>query len=111
MVGSNNLPEGESVRSIKFVLLAFCLIAASPCLAAEKPNVTALPISNRLIQGEMTLANGELLKFKALEGTLVTVQGPDVGSFAISGEIVDEGARQVRFTVFEIRISVRVSRA
>ncbi len=90
-------------KSMKYLLSVLCVSLVGICQAAERLNVSALPISNRLIQGEMVLANGEALKFTVLEGKLLTVQGPEVGSFALSGEILSEEPAQVRFTVFEIQ--------
>lgn len=80
-------------------LLLICPIAAH---AAEKPNVTAPPISNRLLEGEIELIDGETIGFKALEGTLITIQSPSTGALALSGEILDENSRQVRFVMFRI---------
>lgn len=84
---------------------ATLLVLGLPAVSkgAEKPNVFSLPISNRTIQGEIALGGGELVKFTSLEGSLVTLEGPDVGSLAISGEILDEASSHVRFTVFEIQ--------
>ncbi len=81
------------------LLLMMCPSAA---FAAEKPNVSAAPISNRLLEGQIELADGETIGFKTLEGTLVTVESPSTGSIAISGEVLDEATRQVRFVVFRV---------
>lgn len=81
------------------MFLLFCPIAAN---AAEKPNVSAPPISNRLLEGEIELVDGETISFKALEGSLVTIQSPSTGPIALSGEILDENSRQVRFVVFRV---------
>jgi hypothetical protein len=89
------------LRLVRVSLLVLTLAGVSK--AAEKPNVFSLPISNRLIQGEISLPGGEEVKFTSLEGSLVTVQGPEIGAFAISGEILDEATTHVRFTVFEIQ--------
>jgi hypothetical protein len=86
---------------VRAILLVLGL--SEVCQAAEKPAVFALPISNRTIHGEILLGNGQTLKFTSLEGSLVTVQGPEVGSLAVAGEIVDEASTHVRFTVFEIQ--------
>jgi hypothetical protein len=91
------------VKKIHTAIALVGLLAASTiCSAAGKPNVSTVPISNRLIQGEIRIPGGEVVKFTTQEGGLVSVQGEDGIFFGVAGEILDVETGHVRFTVFEI---------
>lgn len=99
-------PTSKTTRPKRTLALSFALLAASAvgsAAAVEPPNVSTVPISDRLIQGKIRLASdGEIVNFTALEGGLVTVQVAGGASFGVAGEILDAEKDHVRFTVFEI---------
>lgn len=84
------------------LLLALVASPGEAQMPAQKPGVYSVPSSNRIIEGEISRADGKVVKFGVLEGGLLTFESTEGGSVAISGEIVDEGSRDVRFSVFEI---------
>lgn len=88
----------------KRIALSLALLGISAVASAvELPNVSTLPISERLIQGQIRLtSDDEIVKFTAQEGGLVTVQVAGGPSFGVAGEILDADKDHVRFTVFEI---------
>lgn len=84
------------------ILLGLLASPVEAQLPAQKPGVYSVPLSSRIIEGEISRDGGKVVKFGVLEGGLLTFGSTDGPSLAISGEILDEGRREVRFSIFEI---------
>jgi hypothetical protein len=79
------------------------LIWGSFVPAIVQAQAFSVPISNRVIQGEVALGDGEVVKFKALEGGMTTIKDLTTGrQIGFTGEITNAESRMVRFTFFEI---------
>lgn len=93
----------KSLPKVLACLLLAALAAPGQALTpAQKPSVYSVPLSNRVLEGEISRGDGKVVKFGVLEGGLLTFESGEGQSFAISGEILDQGRREVRFSVFEI---------
>ncbi len=81
------------VYNILMVLMASSLFA----------KVHSIPSSTRLVQGKVTLANGELVKFAVLEGAMLTVMDTESGYYyGFTPSITDEADLAVNVTSFNI---------
>ncbi len=82
------------------LVVGLALLFGTTGLFAEAYSV---PQSTRLVMGEISLADGELVKFAVLEGQMLKLSDSKEGySLGFTPTIVDEANHKVRFTVFEI---------
>lgn len=85
---------------------AFVLIVAGGLALSSNPQVMAesfsVPVSNRVIVGELSLPNSTTAEFEAREGTMVRVDAVEAGYSYAFIPIIDPRTNQTRFTIFEI---------
>ena len=84
---------------IKSALGSMLLLGAT-CVFAEAYSV---PTSTRLVRGEVSLPDGETVKFAVLEGQMLKIRNTELGYYlGFSPTIVNEADLEVSFAVFEI---------
>ncbi len=89
------------LRSIGTIGLMLALASAGALLAGT--GAYGVPESNRLVVGELELANGTIGKFAVLEGAMLTVKNLKGEQYiGYIPRIVDESGLEVDFAVFEI---------
>jgi hypothetical protein len=89
----------------RLVLGALCtaIVLTLGVRGSEGAEATTVPISNDVIRGTLSLPDGQEIRFKTLEGGLVTVRDHTRGAMlGFSPVVLQEGGKEVQVTVFEI---------
>ncbi len=83
------------LRTLAAVLVCLALLTAPMAFAGSA--------AATVVSGTLTTPKGEIVKFKALEGSMVTLANEDEGyRLGFTPEVLDAKAKKVRFTVVEI---------
>jgi len=75
----------------------------APAAPGKNCKALSLPISSRLIRGDLTLSSGKVIKFTVLEGGMFKTKDLETGEhIGLTPVVIDGSTEEVRFTLAEI---------